>query len=615
MAPYSSNRQLRFCRPVLSALLLCVCLGGARAEQSVQDLRYGVTLFHFYQQDYFEALTELMAAQQLKQLPAHGHDAELLRGGISLSYGMDRLAEEIFTDVLASPGRTEDRNQAWFYLGKMAWHRGDLARADAALARLTGDGGGELDAEADYLRASIDLRQGDVQAAATLLQGLPEESSWRYYLYYNLGAVNAAQGEWAASLDFFRQFQSMQAQSDETRVLRDKAFTAAGFASMAAGEFDHAGTDFAQVRLDSPLSGRALLGYGWALSEQGDYQAALSPWMALGERSMLGQSARESLLAIPYAYEQLDRPALALASYEQASVSYHTELDHIYEAIEVFRLGDIDALLGLADEAGGDWLFGADILPEGPYAPYLQHLVSQHGFQVALRELRDLHHISGQLDRAAERLDVLSQVDRHQQHIWATVVQGNRRQELARTQQALLAKVGELRQRLERAEQQGDTRLLADGQQGARWLKLERTGELAVRLGAGADKMDKLRLMRGLMIWEDNEQYPARLWQLRREMAELETLAARSTLALQSVDQAIEQRRRSDFAPRIEQLALRVQQRSADVDRVTAASELAVRLLAVAELERQAEQISRSLGQTRLAIARLYDRGSPEVPR
>ena len=31
--------------------------------------------------------------------------------------------------------------------------------------------------------------------------------------------------------------------------------------------------------------------------------------------------------------------------------------------------------------------------------------------------------------------------------------------------------------------------------------------------------------------------------------------------------------------------------------------------------QRQAAQLSHSLGQSRLAIARLYDQGSPEVPR
>ncbi|MEM6583808.1 MAG: hypothetical protein AAF699_21205, partial [Pseudomonadota bacterium] len=70
------------------------------AEETVQALRYGVTLYHYYQQDYFNALTELMAAQELQALAMHADNAELLRGGISLSYGMDRVAENIFEELL-----------------------------------------------------------------------------------------------------------------------------------------------------------------------------------------------------------------------------------------------------------------------------------------------------------------------------------------------------------------------------------------------------------------------------------------------------------------------------------------------------------------------------------
>ena len=46
-----------------------------------------------------------------------------------------------------------------------------------------------------------------------------------------------------------------------------------------------------------------------------------------------------------------------------------------------------------------------------------------------------------------------------------------------------------------------------------------------------------------------------------------------------------------------------------------AAAQQRLRQVAVAELQRQAAQLSHSLGQSRLAIARLYDQGSPEVPR
>ena len=62
----------------------------------VQDLAYGEVLFEFFQDDYFSALTRLMAAQQRGELPNHGAESELMLGGLYLSYGQHRLAGEIF---------------------------------------------------------------------------------------------------------------------------------------------------------------------------------------------------------------------------------------------------------------------------------------------------------------------------------------------------------------------------------------------------------------------------------------------------------------------------------------------------------------------------------------
>ncbi len=58
----------------------------------VQDLHYGDVLFHFYQDDNFEALTRLLAYGQWGRLPHHLADAELLAGGLYLSLGMHNEA-------------------------------------------------------------------------------------------------------------------------------------------------------------------------------------------------------------------------------------------------------------------------------------------------------------------------------------------------------------------------------------------------------------------------------------------------------------------------------------------------------------------------------------------
>jgi len=48
----------------------------------VKDLHYGDVLFYFYQDDYFDSITRLLAAQQLERLPHTEGEAELLLGGL-----------------------------------------------------------------------------------------------------------------------------------------------------------------------------------------------------------------------------------------------------------------------------------------------------------------------------------------------------------------------------------------------------------------------------------------------------------------------------------------------------------------------------------------------------
>ena len=92
--------------PIVAAVALALpALGaaGARADDEgvvVQDLAYGEVLFEFFQEDYFSALTRLLAAQQRGELEHHGPEAELMLGGLYLSYGQHRLAGEIFERVL-----------------------------------------------------------------------------------------------------------------------------------------------------------------------------------------------------------------------------------------------------------------------------------------------------------------------------------------------------------------------------------------------------------------------------------------------------------------------------------------------------------------------------------
>ena len=52
------------------------------APHQVQDLAYGDVLFYFFQDDYFDSITRLLAARQLGRVPHTPEEAELLLGGL-----------------------------------------------------------------------------------------------------------------------------------------------------------------------------------------------------------------------------------------------------------------------------------------------------------------------------------------------------------------------------------------------------------------------------------------------------------------------------------------------------------------------------------------------------
>ena len=531
---------------------------------------------------------------------------------MSLSYGMDAVAQEIFSDFLEDTATAQEQNRAWFFLGKMAWQRGEVARAAAAFENLSGDIEAAISEEAKYLGAAVAMSQGNSQLAQRALEQLGDDSKWRNYLYYNLGANEAAATNWALATEYFDHFSETDAGSPEALALRDKGLTAAGYVHLAAQDYAAASEVFQQVRLQSPESDRALLGYGWAEAELDNYQTSLSPWLALSDRSLLQESARESLLAVPYAYEKLDRPGFALAQYRRAAKLYETELQAVQEAILAFREKPLAPMLGIEQEGFGDWLFEEGLAPVGQHSAYLEFLASRHYFQVALRELRDLYRIAAQLERATGRLQVLEDVDGHQQQVWQSLVEQNRREQMWQRQQQLAQQVPQLRSQLDLARQTRNSRALASAQQLTNWSRLERAQQLAQNLELGAEEREKIRLLRGLMLWRDNESFPEQIWRAEKSLRELEALTQNTPLLLARVDTAIAQRIESDFQPRISALQQRKYEQTALVDTAIQHSESGVRQLAILELERQSQQLSRALGQSSLAIARLYDQESVE---
>ena len=355
---------MRAPRATIAAL---VCLGAAslaapaaareRAPNGtvVQDLAYGEVLFHFFQEDYFTALTRLLAAQQRNELEVHAAEAELMLGGLYLSYGQHRLAGEIFERLLAQSVEPEFHDRAWFFLAKIWYQRGYLADAEAALSRIGGELPEALEPERRMLHAQVLMSQERFEEALAALESWRRPSDeWVGYAKYNVGVALVRLGRVEEGARVLNEVGTLDPENPALAALRDKANVALGYAWLQAARPLAAKPPLQRVRLEGPFSNKALLGVGWADAELQDYRAALAPWLELKNRSLLDAAVQESLLAVPYAFARLGAERQAADYYTEAIAAFDAEIARLTSAIEAVRRGElIGQLLGRDPHASG----------------------------------------------------------------------------------------------------------------------------------------------------------------------------------------------------------------------------------------------------------------------
>ena len=147
---------------------------GAQAQPGVklQAPYYGDTLFHFYQDKHFESITGLMVSQHFNRVAQHADEAEVLRGGLMLSYGLHSEAGKIFAQLIERGTAPAVRDRAWFFLAKIRYQRGLINEAQAALDRVGDQLTPSLQEDRGLLQSNLMLARGEYAAAVTLLTAM-----------------------------------------------------------------------------------------------------------------------------------------------------------------------------------------------------------------------------------------------------------------------------------------------------------------------------------------------------------------------------------------------------------------------------------------------------------
>jgi len=581
--------------------------------QQVLDLHYGEVLFHFYQEDYFTAISHLMVYRQQNLLQHHSDESELLLGGLQLSYGMPDQAERRFDRLLDRNTDADLRNRIWYYLTKISYQRGHYRRALGKLQKIEKPDDKSIGTELAVLNANLHMALGENGEAAEVLENTSAPDGWEEYLRINRGIALLRAGELEEGRKTLDKLGKVDADNEELRALRDRANLGLGYELLRAGDAEQAREYLNRVRLQGPFIQAALLGAGWADAERGDYEQALTPWLALLELASYEAPVQEAHLAVPYAFAQLGDSKRAIYFYERAIGYFDEEQQQLDAAIQGTRSGELLSLLSQTDTGiSGGWMHDTPTLEGVPSGRYLVDILSSHSFQEPLKDYRDLGYLQQLLNEWLENID-----------LYYDMVDARR---LAYQQRAPL-----IRERLERQEAKalhqrwqdyqsltlaqhgsGDPIDLATGKEKQQWRTLRKVQATLASLAPEprhTNMLAKARWLQGILYWQIQADYKTRLWDVEKQLQALEAPVTEAASKHQQVSDALEnvQVGFDGYDKRIAAMRKRILALLPDIQTSRDNASDQLQRLALKELETRKQRLASYRIQARYALARSYD--------
>ena len=604
-------------RPLLVFLVLMASAAHAANDDEqvivVENPQYGEVLFQFYQENYFHAIVKLLAAQKQQGLGEHADEAELLLGGLYLSYGHHLEAADIFKRLLVDNVTTDVRDRTWFFLAKIWYQRGYLDKSQEALSFITGELPENLQREALMLQAQILIDAGDYDRAITLLQNWKGKTEWASYAKFNVGVALVRSGRVAEAQVLLNDLGTLNPFNEELASLRDKANLALGYALLQDGQPMAAKEPLQRVRLEGPFSNKALLGVGWADAEMDDYRRALVPWMELRSRDLLDSAVQESMLAIPYAMAQLDSISQAADHYLNAIEAFYEETNQLDRTIAHIESGEMFEEFLSADPLDSTgWYWQLEQLPEGPEARYLFHLLATHEFQEGLKNYRDLNFLFQNLDGWQGNIEVYGNMLETRKQAYD--------ERLPRAEDALARADldGMVNEKLEfdsalnNIEKSRDWLALATQSEFEMWGEIsgmESTPALRADIPEALEVRDKIHLLRGVLQWQLERDFQDRLWRIRRDLNDAGEALVVTQRSRRQIDETMrnEPLRFEELSERVYGLGPRIEGMKMRVNDVLAEQRTFLQAIAVGELQAQKQRLDIYTVQARFALAAIYD--------
>lgn len=590
-----------------------------KEKKVVEDLDYGVALYYFYQEKYFEAARSIMVAKELGRMAQQKDDAEVLLGGIYLQYGLHQDAENLFSGLVDKNAPPEVRDQIWFNIGKLRYQKGLQDDAIRALEQIQGALDARTMSESQLLLANMLMQRGEYDQASKLLLELPRNSIDATFAEYNLGIALFRSGRQIEGAELLAKVGRLTSDDSELLALRDKANLALGYALLGEEESSRARAFFQQVRLKGPFSNKALLGFGWSHAMQNDYEAALSSWLELRSRKKTDASVYESLLAVGYALEQLKAYPQSMQSYLEAIELFKQEIARLDSAISEVRTGRLMNYL-VVQALGGDTavVTEEELIRDVPEFRFITGIVASHKFNDVIKTLVDLTMLKSLLRRWNDSLPIYTDMLRLRRQAYEERLPKLMPEKGVYKIAAIKDEKNLYEEEYKRIVFENDLYAVASGKEKK---LLERLGKVEERLKGVARRMDanqygnfeyKYNLFRGLLEWDIGTTFNERIWTLRKGLNQLdkeidktEDTQKRLQLAKSRAPRGFE-----GYGRQIKSYEKKIKTLQAKIDEAYELQKKQVQDIIVDELTWLRDRLGEYMDQAQFSLAQLQDRAS-----
>lgn len=638
-------------------LLVSAPISAQQAEEpnSAQlEKAYQQVLYEYYQGNFSLALTQMAILEQkfpegLRQIPdflsGHQVEPELLKGGMSLAYGLDNQAADIFLRLLKNNTTPEVTAFSWLLLGKTYYQKRQFSDAARAFQNIQQDAAEEYFEQSTrdnwlYMQSQLhgflldeDAKAVDVQ----WLEKLSSDSIYRDYVQYNQALALLQNGETQQAIrrlsslankdssfvsrwmDWAEPIFSEEDELDvaaERDAIRDRANLTLGYTLLKNEEPHQAFRVFEDIRTEGLDAEAALLGYGWAAAKKNELQTALSIWQRLMQMPQSSEYTLEAYLASAYAYEKAFAPRQSLQVLQLGLQRFEQALDDLNQAQQ--QVSQPQFILGL---------LANNNQPQSEQDAQSQSLKNTQLFNSvavtsefraglsSLEESRFLQQKMQSWQRRMQQYDLMldeRQVERSKRAKY--ILQNRTLEQLSQLQ----AQRDELALVIETAKNQQYGQVFMS-QQSQKWLdRVKRSEQRLVTIAQLKKQLaqppladsyqQRVERVAGRLVWQASEAYSSNHWQAKKALNQLDSDIAK---AQQRQQQLLNQlAAKPDFAEqrlRVSNLAQRI---DAEIDKSNGLQDALISQLSdifSQFIQAHKQKVRNYILQAQLAMVRLSD--------